>query len=104
MDKVQNKTIVEQKQLLAERKTIISDSLSIALQRCNASIDAQEWTVKDLEKQFRDTSINKITAAIKEGAFGSFGVIYGKTLSTQVIGHWIYSFLRKPKSILDALK
>lgn len=67
------------------------------MQRCDSLDLNAVKAATDIEAEFiRKLNINEIKKAIRTGAMGKYGVNY--KLTTQVVGSWIYKYIKETKN------
>jgi hypothetical protein len=77
-------------------KKEIAKSLVYAMGRCDSNELNLEDSSTDISIEFiNKLNIKEILIAIRTGAMGKYGVNY--KLTTQVIGSWIYKYIKETK-------
>ncbi len=85
-----------------EKEFNLKKYLAIAMERTDCEIKNIDNIFSDISEEFNNKKVIDIKEAIRQGAFGKFGISY--KLTTQVIGYWINQYLKeKYKTNLDRL-
>ena len=63
------------------------------MERTDCEIKNIDNLVLDISEEFKNKKLVDVKEAIRQGAFGKFGITY--KISTQVIGYWINQYLKE---------
>ena len=63
------------------------------MERTDCEIKNIDNIVLDISEEFKSKKLVDVKEAIRQGAFGKFGITY--KISTQVIGYWINQYLKE---------
>jgi len=63
------------------------------MERTDCEIKNIDNLVLDISEEFKNKKLVDIKEAIRQGAFGKFGITY--KISTQVVGYWINQYLKE---------
>jgi len=81
-------------QLEAQEKEFnLKQSLAVAMERTDCEIKNINNLILDISEEFKSKKLVDIKEAIRQGAFGKFGITY--KISTQVVGYWINQYLKE---------
>lgn len=81
--------------LTFKKQDILTQSVSIAVERTGSTAFNPKNLIKDVLDEFKDVNINLITEAIKKGSLGAYGRTY--KMSTQEVCIWIREYLKTNK-------
>lgn len=76
-----------------EREFSLKQSLAVAMERTDCEIKNIDNVVFDVSEEFKNKKLVDVKEAIRQGAFGKFGITY--KISTQVVGYWINQYLKE---------
>lgn len=63
------------------------------MERTDCEIKNIDNVVFDISEEFKNKKLVDVKEAIRQGAFGKFGITY--KISTQVVGYWINQYLKE---------